>query len=403
VTYDLNTPSVARLWHYGPDWSGGYQVTRAFLTDVITSRNNTEQRRALRDVARLSIAYRAVVQDSDRRAADHWLRAAQNRPAVVPDFARYSLTTGSSSGGGSTLTMTSPPAWIAAGQLLVLCGATEHEVVEVASVAGSTINLDGTLTNNWPSGSVVRPGIFGLLGGQLQARRFRRGAEEISVTLAAYPGGEPPEDEGAAATTFNGYEVFTAEPNWSGQPGLDYLWPVEQVDYGVGRTAQFRPIDRGEKLVEAEFSGLTAAEATVIEQHFLRMKGRRGTFYRPTGEKDIVLDANASGTTFIATGPDLADDFGSFDFSADPHAIEICLTNGTRLHRLVTDIAASGGDSAITVSSSVTITVAGTARISWMPLVRFAADEMTTDWRTPLSATIRTTFQTIKDEMAALS
>jgi hypothetical protein len=403
VTYDLNTPGVARLWHYGPDWSAGFQVTRSFLTDVITSRSNKEQRRALRDVPRLALAYRAVVQDDDGQAANHWLRAAQNRPAVVPDFTRYKLSTGPSSAGASVLTIASPPAWIAAGQLLVLCRADEHEVVEVASVAGSTVNLEDALVNAWPSGSVVRPGIFGLLGGRLQSQRFHRSAAEIGVTLAAYPGGEPPEDEGSADVTFNGYEVFTAEPDWSGAPALDYLWPVEQIDFGIGRTAQFRPVERAEQLVEAQFSGLTAAEAAEIEQHFLRMKGRRGAFYRPSGEKDMTLNADVSGATFVAAGSDLADDFGAVDFAENPQAIEIVQTNGTRVHRLVTDIAASGGNSAVTVSSSVTLAVATTARISWMPLVRFAADDLTTDWRTPLAANIRTTFQTIRDDLAALS
>lgn len=403
MTYDLNTPAIARLWPYGPDWGAGYLVTRSFLTDIATSRSNKEQRRALRDVARLSAAWRATVWDADRRGADHWLRAAQNRPAVAPDFARYVATTGSSSAGGSTLTIASPPAWIAAGQLLVLCG-TVQEVVEVASVAGSTVTLEEALENSWSSGSTVRPGLFGLLGGRIQATQPRRGAMQLGLNLAVYPGGEPPEDEGSAAATFNGYEVFPdIEPAWSGSPALDYLMPVEQINYGVGRTAQFRPVDTPQGLVEASYAGLTPAEAEEIEQTFLRAKGRRGVFYRPTCEKDIALASDASGTTFLASGNDLSDDFGSFDFGAEPAAIEIVQTNGTRLRRLVTDISASGGNSQITVSASVTITVATTARISWMPLVRFASDDLTTDWRTPLSASIRTTFLTVQDDLATLS
>lgn len=402
MTYDLNTTSVARLWPYGPDWSAGYQLTRSFLTDISTSRNNTEQRRALRDAARLSAAWRTVL-DDELGAARIDLRAAQNRPRVAPDFARYTLSTGASSAGATTLTIASPPAWIAAGQLLVLCG-SEHEVAEVASVAGSTITLADPLANAWPSGSTVRPGLFGLLAGQMRAGRFRRGAQEIDCLLSVYPGGEPPEDEGAAATSFNGYEVFPAlEPDWQGRPALDYLWPVEQVDYGIGRTAQFRPVETPQQLAEAHFAGLTAADAASIEQTFLRAKGRRGTFYRPTTEKDMVLASAASGTSFLAEGTGLADDFASFDYAAEPAAIEIVQTDGTRLHRLVTDVTASGANSQVTIDDSVTLAVATTARISWMPLVRFAADELTTDWRTPLSASIRTTFQTVRDEMAGLS
>lgn len=396
MTYDLNTPSVAKLWTYHPDWSGGYEVTRSFRTDIITSRNRNEQRRALRDVPRFSARYGTVAQDAALRSANHFLRTWQNKPVAVPDFSRYSLLTASSSVLDTALTLASPPPWVAANRLLVLCSDTASELVEVASIVGSTINLEDPLTNAWPSGSVIRPAIHGLLDGQTSSSRFHRGAADIGVSINAYPGGEPVEAEGSPDITFNGYEVFTAEPNWQGAPNLEYLWPVEQVDYGIGRTAQFRPIDRSQRLAEAEFAGLGPSAAQDIEQAFLRAKGRRGAFYRGTGEQDFVLYANASGATFLAEGNDLSDAYGGTDFDANPEAIEICLTNGTRLHRIVTDISASGGNSQITVNSSVTITLAGTARISWMPLVRFASDDMTTSWRTPISATIRATFQSVK-------
>lgn len=400
MSYDLNTLSAARLWPYHPDWSSGYEVKRAFRTDIITSRNNTEQRRALRDVPRLSASYSTVVQDSVLRAANHFLRAWQNKPTAVPDFSRHALLTGSSSAGVSTLTLASPPAWVAADRLLVLCSASETELVEVESVVGSTINLADPLANSWASGSVVRPAIFGLLNGRMSSSRYHRGAADIAVSIDAYPGGEPIEAEGAAATTFNGYEVFTAEPDWSGSPGLEYIWPVEQIDYGIGRTAQFRPIDMAQRVIEAEFSSLSASAALAIEQTFLRTKGRRGAFYRSVGEKDFDLAATASSGSsfFLDSGLDLFNDFGGVDYAENPTAIEVCLTSGTRLHRLITGITSSAGNSRVAVNSAwpTNLTTTNVARISWMPLVRFASDELTTRWQTPLSATIRASFQTAR-------
>lgn len=400
MTYDVQTPAGARLWPYHPDWSGGFETTRSFRTDIITSRSKFEQRRALRDVPRLSARYGTVVQESDLRAANHFFRARQNAPTAIPDFSRYALTTGSSSGGTDELTITSPPAWIAAGQLLVLCSASETELVEVDDVTGDTITLTDNLANAWPSGSVVRPGLFGLLDGQITAARFRRGAAKFSVLLSVYPGAEPPEDEGTAAATFNGYEVFPQiEPDWSGSPSLDHIWPVEQVDYGIGRTAQFRPIDRAADITEAQFN-VGAADARTIEQAFLRMKGRRGAFYRPSTEKDFDLAAPAlSGSSaFLASGPDLAADFGSVDYGANPIAIEVVLTSGTRLRKLITGITASTGNSLVAVGGAwgTALSTANVARISWMPLVRFTSDDLTTAWRTPTSATIRLGFQGIK-------
>ena len=397
MTYDLATPGIARLWDYGPDFTQGYELRRAFLTDIKVSRNNTEQRRALRDVPRLAARYNTKLSGADLQAAKLFLRTWQNRPTAMPDFGRWALTTGSSGSGTGTLTIASPPAWLAADRFALLCSSTGNELVRIALVAGSTITLADNLANTWPSGSVIRPVLFGLLSGSLQANRLTRGTQAINVELQAYPGGEPPEDEGTASDTFNGYEVFTAEPDFSGSPSMDYIWPVEQIDFDIGRTAQFRPIEQHEQLIQCAFTGLSPSEAAEIEQVWLRAKGRRGAFYRPTCEKDMTLAANASASiTIDVEGTELATYFPSFDSPYTDTAIEIVLQDGSRLRRTITAAAVSGANSRLTLNASTTAAVADVARISWMPLVRFANDELITRWQSPLKASISASFQSLR-------
>jgi len=395
MTYDLNTPGVARLWTHAPDWTAGYRVRRAFLTDIFAARSSREQRRAIRDVPRLSVEYDALVSGDEQRAADQFLRGGMNRPAAMPDFSRFAQTTGGSSLGASALTIASPPAWVAVGQVLILCGAGGvFEAVVVESVAGGTVTLVDPLAHAWPSGSVVRPGLFGLLG-QARGTWHKPSATGFALGFNVYPGGEPPEDGGSPSDTFNGLEVLSQEPDWSGPPSMDYVWPVEQIDYGHGRTAQFRPVPQLLGVLEAQFTGLSVASATAIEQVFLRAKGMRGSFYRSTCRPDMVLHADVTGATISVEGSAIADDFGATDFAAVSQAVEIVQRDGTRLRRLVTDIAPSGGNTAITLNASVTLTTATTARISWLPRVRFASDELVTEWITPQLATIRTAFQQV--------
>jgi hypothetical protein len=395
MTYDLATPGVARLWTHEPDWSAGYRVRRAFLTDIFAARSSREQRRAIRDAPRLSVEYSAVVSGDAQRAADQFLRGGMNRPAAMPDFSRYVASTGASLLGASALTIASPPAWATVGQVLVLCGAGGvFEAVVVESIAGATINLVDPLAHAWPAGSIVRPGLFGLLGAA-QGSLYTPAASRLALSFNVYPGGEPPEDEGAATDTFNGLEVLGQEPDWSGPPSMDYVWPVEQIDYGHGRTAQFRPVPQLLGVLEAQFTGLSVASATALEQVFLRAKGMRGSFYRSTCRPDMVLHADVTGATIAVEGSAIADDFGATDFAAVSQAVEIVQRDGTRLRRLVTDIAPSGGNTAVTLNSSVTLTTATTARISWLPRVRFASDELVTEWITPQLATIRTAFQQV--------
>lgn len=400
MTYDVQSPDAARLWAYGPDWRQGFDVRRSYRTDIRSSRSGMEQRRALRTNPRISAEYRTIASDDDLRGASHFLRAWQNKPTIIPDFARWARTTGSSALGASTLTVSPLPAWAAAGQNLVLCAEGVMERVLVASVAGTTITLEDPLANAWPSGSVLRPTFFGLLESKIGSSRRHRGAAEITVSIDCYPGGEPPRAAGSAWATLNSREIFTLQPDYAGAPSVASVFPLDQIDYGHGRTAQFRPIAEAQPMVEADFTGLDTAAAAQVEQFFDRMKGRRGAFFLPTWAQDFELAASAGSgaTTITVGGSDLATDFGSTDYATVEEGLAVCLTDGTTIYRKITDISASGGNSVITVNAAwgAAISAANLARISRMPLVRFASDEMTMSWRTPLSAETRLTFQGVR-------
>jgi hypothetical protein len=399
MSYDVDTPSAARLWPYAPDWSRTFDVRRAYSTDIFTSRDGTEQRRAIRDAPRISAAYRTVVTGADKRAADHHLRAWQNKPVVVPDFARWARLTDASSGGTSALDVSPMPGWVAADQPLVLCKTGVREEVLVDSVAGSTITLAAPLVHAWAIGDVLRPSFFGLFGGQISSQRPNGDAAAIDVTLDCYPGGEPPRDTGAAWASLNSIEIFTPQPDYSGGLSVGHLWPVDQVDFSRGRTAQFRPVDFMARTSEADYNGMGVTLATQVEQFFDRMKGRRGAFYVPTWEKDFVLVGTASSgsSAFTASGSALATDFGGIGYSIVNEGVAVCLTDGTVLYRRITDISASGGNSLVTVNAAwgTALSSANVARISRMPLSRFASDEMTTSWRTTLSAAAHLSFQQV--------
>jgi hypothetical protein len=399
VSYDVLAPAAARLWPYAPDWSRGFAVTRSFSTDIFPARDGTEQRRATRHEPRLSARYRTLVTGADLRAAELHLRAWQNKPVVVPDFARWARLTGSSSAGATTLTISPMPAWIAADQPLVLCKAGIEEQVLVIGVVGSTVTLDDPLVNAWAIGDVVRPSLFGLFNAQTSSARLNGDAAAFDIGIDCYPGGEPPREVGTAWASLNSIEVFTPLPDYAGSPSVGHIWPIDQVDYGRGRTAQFRPVDFMARTLEAEFNGMPLAQAAQLEQFFDRMKGRRGAFYVPTWESDFVLAASATSgsSAFIASGSALFDDFGTTDYAAVNEGVAVFLTNGTVLYRRITAITASGSDSRVAVDSAwgVALSSATVARISRMVLSRFASDDMTTSWRTPLSASSRLSFQQV--------
>jgi hypothetical protein len=300
----------------------------------------------------------------------------------------------------STLDVSPMPAWVAENQPLVVCKAGVTEQVLVDSVADPTITLTAPLAHSFEVGDVLRPTFFGLFAAQISSSRPNRDTAAFDISIDCYPGGEPPRDAGTAWATLSGVEIFTLQPDYASPPTINYLWPVDQVDFGRGRTAQFRAILNDARLTEADFNGLNVTTATQLEQFFDRMKGRRTAFYAPSWEQDYVLAAPAGSgaSAFTASGSALATNFGATDFSTVNEGVAVCLTDGTTIYRRITDISASGGNSLVTVNAAwgTALSTGNVARISRMPLCRFASDEMTTAWRTPLRAGARLSFQQVQ-------
>jgi hypothetical protein len=219
----------------------------------------------------------------------------------------------------------------------------------------------------------------------------------IDVSLDCYPGGEPARAVGTAWATLNSIEVFTPQPDFASPPSVGYIWPVSQVDYSHGRTAQFREVDFMARTLDVQLSGLGVTVASQVEQFFDRMKGRRGAFYSPTWESDFA-PVSFGASSFVAAGSQLATDFGALDFAVVNEGVAVCLADGTILYRRITGITASSGNSAVTVDSAwgVSLTTVNVVRISRLVLSRLSSDDMTMSWRTPLSAQTRLTFQQVK-------
>lgn len=396
MAYDIELAASAAIFAYPPDLARGFQIGRAFQTDIYTTRSGREQRRAMRDRPRYEISYRSPLTDATLREARNYLRANQNAATAIPDFSRSQALASQSSAASSTITLDAAPDWLAVGSYAILCQGGDHELIQIASIASEIFTLESPLASTWPAGTRIRRAFIGLLAGQIRASRARPGAQELDVRLSCYPGVIPQEDEGAAADTLAGYEIFDQSLDWSASPSLDYLFPVEQIDFGIGRAAQFRPIDYAQSLIEGTFKGLANSASQQIEQAFLRSKGARGALWLPTGEKDVILASAPSGSNIVATGAALALLYGSVDFAEEFLGVQICLQDGSKLYRRITNISASGSDSQLTLSAAVSFAEDEVARISLMPLARFASDTLSLIWRGPSAGEIAARFQTVR-------
>lgn len=362
---------TSQLWPFTPNWRAGVETSPGYRTDIITSRSGKEQRRALRTQPRRTISYTVTVAREDRNRLVRLLAKWQARPITMADPTRRVVTP-----------VYEPPAWLIDGAAVVIDNAA--------------VTFDPATT--YPDGTVIQPALTGLLSGTVEAQHDTSTVAEAKITFAVDPGSETIDRGEPGLYVLNGREVLAKRPNWASGISEQFEWPTEQVDFGHGRIETFRPIDTGWFTQQADYVGLGAEGAAEIESFFHRMYGRRGEFYMPTGTADLTIGATAvaDSTTLTVAGRETFDDFAD-----DPRyrAIALQMRDGRLLLRQIASMSLAGANTVLTVTEPWTtaFTPADVAKVSWMPVFRFANDELTVQWPTDGVAQLQLSMRSLKD------
>jgi hypothetical protein len=124
------------------------------------------------------------------------------------------------------------------------------------------------------------------------------------------------------------------------------------------------------------------------------MLGRQHEFYMPTWQADMIPVGGIAGTTLTVEGTETDSVYSG---STVWKAVAIRKTDGTWLTSLVTDIAPSGGNSVLTLGSSLTVAADDIDQVSWLPLWRFSSDTMTQSWPMEDVAEIKLSMQMLEN------
>lgn len=389
------------IWPFAPNLrQAPYQVTREYRTDIITSRSGREQARALRQTPRKRIEYVTSQTGDCMRSFWRSMATAQREQLVIPDRVRFvRLGGGGLPAGNTSITVDPVPSWITEGTSLMLVNRSEHALRTVVSIIGTSITFTETDLIDWPAETRLHPVLSGYLNESILAPLIsQRGVIQVQVVFEVDPGFDPAEDAGTATTTLNGREVFLTRPNrWM---PINQTWiqqEVGKVDYGFGPVWRFFPVEFTSMMWDAGYTGCNAETSDALRQFFDRMKGRRGEFYMPTWQPDMlpVSGVTAAGTTITVTGTEIDSIYSD---STTHKAIGLRQSDGTWITRTVTGIAPSGGNSVITVGAAWGSTIAASAisMLSWLPMWRFSSDILTMNWVRETVAEVRMPMQIIE-------
>lgn len=393
----------ARLLPFYPNWRESYKITYEHKTEIIVSRSGREQRRQLRQRPREGIEFTGSARTRIQvQAFNRHLEVWQNRATLVPEETKFLRVEADESEFHSVFSVGAIPLWAIVGQPVMArnAGLTEQFITEIKSIVGTSVELAGSVPFAMPAGSMIMLARTGRIRDELAATRETNTVVETEIAFDVNPGSGFNIIEPAFPVVVAGREVLTVRPNWKDTPSMTFIRPRETLDYGVGRTQVFTPIDFSSKTFDYLFSGLADADVVAIVGLFKRMAGRCNEFYMPSWQDDLIPYATmTAGTRSLTIYGDEV--YNTFVGTTVNKGVMVMTADG----RLIPNVFAQDvaldpdGNSLLTFALDWPETIAvGSARmVSWLYAMRFDTDKLVVEWLTREVAKIKTSLRTLED------
>lgn len=332
-------------WRIRTNWERGLIEEIAFRTEIITSRDGSEQRIAQRVNPRYNFRYSVRV--GPAKAAELERNLAR-RQAFNYGFLHPRAT---------TLADRGHPA--ARGFI----GRFEREPV-VTARTDRVLDLELNVA--------VNPGVYG-------------GDYMVGY---AYPD---------ADTLHNGLEVLTLRPNWADPVRLTFSQMSEIFDLQRGVRDFNTPERFTNRLIQCGFMIRNEAEENRLLGLFYRMRGQQKSFYMADPLSGLIIPTGSisSGSSVITVaGPELVQRFAT-EWIYRNIAIR---TRTGMIYRRVSGITPNGANSRINLATTLpAIPASEIIGISWLLKMRFAADSLVLNWETDTVARTTLNLRPLED------
>lgn len=206
---------------------------------------------------------------------------------------------------------------------------------------------------------------------------------------------------GGPSDIYDGRELFLLRPNWSQGVDMSFEREIDRVDFGRGRIERYTPVAFGSRVRRATYLRRNEDDASIVTDLFMRCKGRRGEFYMPTWEPDLqpVADVTLGSTTLLVAGTDTATTYAD---STVFKAIALITNDGNIYCERVASIVTAAGNSQLNLIEpwEDSILLSDIRMVCWLPLWRFASDQLGLEWLTSAVVQTQLTFQTLEWQAA---
>ncbi len=382
-----------------PNWSRPLGVEYSFKTSIFTSRAGIEQREAMRQTARLALKFTTALSRAGLTRLHADLVEGQHQPTLVRAEWRRVKLTADHTAGGTQVEVSAAPAWLVAGIDVILTTETHEDHFTVSSVSGTTVTLGSVTVRDYSAGAKLHPAYWTRASDKIDLRASTDMVWQGNIRFDVTPGAATEVYAKAGGYAFGCREVFLQKPNWRDQPRLTFTQERDVFDPGIGLIDVVAPHLGDHQTMRLGYTGLTAEDAEGLIEFFQRMKGRRGSFWMPTWQRDVQPSATPLAPTdqFQVDGQDFRDAYSGHPIFNT--MIAFWEDGSFQINRL-TGIsgAADSTDSTVEFRNDWVNPINESTKIMWMPLWRFDSDTLDVRWLTDevaeMQFVVKTTYAT---------
>lgn len=284
VTYD---GEPALIFDLPVNWRSEVSKSFEYKTDIFTSNDGDEQRRATRSTPRKTLVFTVSRADDARRQMAAILSGWHRRLFLVPEIGRSEYTATNLPAAATAVTVGSVPKWLTEGLFVLLSHGRRTGYRQIADVQGHEIHFANVDGQAWPVGTKLTLLQPARILEDTGPKAYTNTVMEASISFSVEPTLDRSQAQRPEYPSLEGMEVFLRRPNWATPIDLTYSTVRNVVDFGYGRTKVEAPEGFTRRAQKVNFLNRNHDEADEFEAFFHRMRGRRGTFLMPTWIDDL--------------------------------------------------------------------------------------------------------------------
>lgn len=379
------TGSRITVFSVAPDWTAGIKETISYFTDVLSAYSDNEQRRALRQIPRRGLKYRALaLKARDSAGMESLVWGWQHQPFGVPWWQDQTpLTADTPAGSFSVPCVTTDRQFATGGIAVIWIDEYTFEALTIATVSPTGITVTSPTQFSWKAGpsTLVMPIFLARLKSQVQVDRLWSAADMMELDFAG-EAQQPAPSPSASLATFKGFNVLEAGPNWATDLKRDYKRSLVILDPKIGPISA---VDKGgTAIVGQEFPWWLRDHAAVTQfrAFLIAQFGQLRPFWIPTWDQDLVLHVDVGASD---SGITIDSEFYTrffFPTKARQYIAFIPTDGSGNVYRKITNAADNGdGTELLTLESATGKNFSKTqTQVSFLTLARLASDDSEIAW-----------------------